>query len=185
MGRKITIDSATMMNKGLELIEAQWLFGLSAERIQIVVHPQSVVHSMVEFVDGTVKAQLSRPDMQLPIQFALSYPARLPGDIGRIDWTEVLRLDFEPPDRAKFPCIDLAYEAVRLGGTTPAILNAANEVAVSLFLEGRISFTTIPLLIEDAMTHVERGASDSLEGLREIDERTRRYVAELKRAPAN
>ncbi len=185
MGRKITIDSATMMNKGLELIEAKWLFGLSAERIQIVVHPQSVVHSMVEFVDGAVKAQLSRPNMQLPIQFALSYPARLPGDIGRIDWTEVLRLDFEPPDRAKFPCIDLAYEAVRLGGTTPAILNAANEVAVSLFLEGRISFTTIPLLIEDAMTHVERGASDSLEGLREIDERTRRYVAELKRAPAN
>ncbi|MGA7303876.1 MAG: 1-deoxy-D-xylulose-5-phosphate reductoisomerase [Rhodothermales bacterium] len=185
MGRKITIDSATMMNKGLELIEAKWLFGLSAERIQIVVHPQSVVHSMVEFVDGAVKAQLSLPNMQLPIQFALSYPARLPGDIGRIDWTEVLRLDFEPPDRAKFPCIDLAYEAVRLGGTAPAILNAANEVAVSLFLEGRISFTTIPLLIEDAMTHVERGASDSLEGLREVDERTRRYVAELKRAPAN
>jgi 1-deoxy-D-xylulose-5-phosphate reductoisomerase len=185
MGQKITIDSATMMNKGLELIEAHWLFGLDADRIDIVVHPQSIVHSMIEFVDGSVKAQLSEPDMRLPIQYALGYPRRLTGSLGKIDWTQDLRLDFEAPDPEKFPCIRLAYEVAEAGGTAPAVLNAANEVAVQLFLEGRISFTTIPLLIEDALTGIGAGSYDSLASLYEVDAETRQYVAELKRAPAN
>lgn len=185
MGRKVTIDSATMMNKGLELIEAHWLFGIEADRIQIVVHPQSIVHSMIAFVDGSMKAQLSAPDMQLPIQYALSHPGRLPCELGRIDWTDRLRLDFEPPDMDRFPCIALAYEAARIGGAAPAVLNAANEVAVSLFLEGRIPFNAIPLLIEDALAHVVTTHPDSLEALQEVDARTRRYVKELNRAPAN
>jgi len=185
MGRKISIDSATMMNKGLELIEAHWLFGLDPERIDIVVHPQSLVHSMIEFIDGSVKAQLSLPDMRLPIQYALGYPTRLPCELGRIRWTEALRLDFAPPDTLKFPCIRLAYEAVDAGSTAPAVLNAANEVAVSLFLEGRISFNNIPLLIEDALDNVPLTSCDSLDALEWVDAQTRRHVTELKRATAN
>jgi len=185
MGNKITIDSATMMNKGLELIEAHWLFGLDASKIDIVVHPQSIIHSMIEFVDGSVKAQLSQPDMRLPIQYALTYPERLDCALGRIDWGEVLRLDFEPPDLVKFPCIRLAYEAARAGGAAPAVLNAANEVAVSLFLEGRISFAAIPSLIEDALAGISNHSCDSLETLRLVDAKTRDYVVELNRATAN
>jgi 1-deoxy-D-xylulose-5-phosphate reductoisomerase len=143
MGRKITIDSATMMNKALEIIEARWLFGLPAERIAVVVHPQSVVHSMVEFVDGSVIAQLSPPDMRLPIQYALEYPRRRPGPARRLDWSETLRLDFEPPDPVRFPALALGRAAAARGGTAGAALNAANEVAVEAFLAGRIRFTGI------------------------------------------
>jgi 1-deoxy-D-xylulose-5-phosphate reductoisomerase len=143
MGRKITIDSATMMNKALEIIEARWLFGLPAERIAVVVHPQSVVHSLVEFVDGSVIAQLSPPDMRLPIQYALDYPRRRPGPARRLDWSEAIRMEFEPPDPVRFPALVLGREAAARGGTAGAALNAANEVAVAAFLAGTIRFTAI------------------------------------------
>ena len=151
MGRKITIDSATLMNKGLEVIEARWLFGVPAERIDVLIHPQSVVHSMVEFVDGTVLAQLGVTDMRLPIQYALSHPERWEAAIPGMDWTRAMRLDFEAPDRERFPCLALADEALRRGGSVPAALNAANEVAVEAFLDGRISFTAIPEAIREVM----------------------------------
>jgi 1-deoxy-D-xylulose-5-phosphate reductoisomerase len=144
MGRKITIDSATLMNKGLEVIEAHWLFGLPAERVGVLIHPQSVVHSMVEFVDGTVLAQLGVTDMRLPIQYALSHPERWEAAIPGLDFTRALSLDFDVPDRERFPCLGLAYQALAAGGCAPAVLNAANEEAVGAFLAGRIPFTAIP-----------------------------------------
>ena len=144
MGPKITIDSATLMNKGLEVIEARWLFGIPGDRVDILVHPQSIVHSMVEFVDGTVLAQLGVTDMRLPIQYALSYPERWDAAIPGMDLTRAMRLDFEVPDRERFPCLDLAYRALAAGGSLPAVLNAANEEAVAAFLDGRIPFTAIP-----------------------------------------
>lgn len=143
MGPKITVDSSTLMNKGLEVIEAHELFGADYDRIEVVVHPQSIVHSMVEFTDGSTVAQLSQPDMRLPISYALAYPDRGEVAFGALDWSRVGRLDFEAPDRAAFPCLDLAYEAGREGGTAPAWLNAANEIAVAAFLEGRISWKSI------------------------------------------
>jgi 1-deoxy-D-xylulose-5-phosphate reductoisomerase len=143
MGRKITIDSATLMNKGLEVIEARWLFGVPAERVEVLIHPQSVVHSLVEFVDGTVLAQLGVTDMRLPIQYALSYPERWPAAIPGLDFTRTLRLDFDAPDHDRFPCLGLAYKALAAGGSACAVLNAANEEAVAAFLEGRIPFTAI------------------------------------------
>jgi 1-deoxy-D-xylulose-5-phosphate reductoisomerase len=143
MGPKITIDSATMMNKALEIIEARWLFDLPPERIDVVVHPQSIVHSMVEYNDGSVLAQMSPPDMKLPIQYALSYPERWEGLAAKLDLTETLRLDFEPPDLERFPALGLGYEVARAGGTTGAVLNAANEAAVAGFLEGQLSFPEI------------------------------------------
>jgi 1-deoxy-D-xylulose-5-phosphate reductoisomerase len=151
MGRKITIDSATLMNKGLEVIEARWLFDVTGERIDILVHPQSVVHSMVEFVDGTVLAQLGVTDMRLPIQYALSHPERWEAAIRGMDWGKAMRLEFEVPDRERFPCLGLAYEALRRGGTAPATLNAANEEAVAAFLEGLVPFTAIPETVRDVM----------------------------------
>jgi 1-deoxy-D-xylulose-5-phosphate reductoisomerase len=151
MGRKITIDSATLMNKGLEVIEARWLFGVGGERVDVLIHPQSVVHSMVEFVDGTVLAQLGVTDMRLPIQYALSYPERWEAAIPGMDFTRALRLDFEVPDHERFPCLGLAYRALREGGTLPAVLNAANEVAVAAFLDGRIGFPAIPEAIREVM----------------------------------
>src|SRR4029078_8671928 len=135
MGRKITIDSATLMNKGLEVIEARWLFGVPAERVEVLVHPQSVVHSMVEFVGGTVLAQLGVTDMRLPIQYALSYPERWEAAIPGMDWTRAMRLDFEAPEHQGFPCLGLAYRALKGGGSLPAVLNAANEEAVAAFLD--------------------------------------------------
>jgi 1-deoxy-D-xylulose-5-phosphate reductoisomerase len=143
MGPKITIDSATMMNKALELIEARWLFGLPASKLAVVVHPQSIVHSLVEFVDGAVIAQLSPPDMRLPIQYALHYPDRVPGPARRLDFAEVFRLDFEPPDLQRFPAVRLGHEAAARGGTAGGVLNAANEEAVREFLEGGVRFTEI------------------------------------------
>lgn len=143
MGPKITVDSSTLMNKGLEVIEAHELFGVGYDAIDVVVHPQSVVHSMVEFTDGAVLAQLSRPDMRLPIGYALAYPERLPVAYGAVDWRQMSRLDFEEPDRTAFPCLDLAYRAGRTGDLAPAWLNAANEVAVAAFLDGRIAWSAI------------------------------------------
>src|SRR5712691_5484598 len=151
MGRKITIDSATLMNKGLEVIEARWLFGVAAERIEVLVHPQSVVHSMVEFVDGTVLAQLGVTDMRLPIQYALSYPEKWPAAIPGIDFRGGLHLDFEVPDHDRFPCLRLAYRALAGGGALPTVLNAANEEAVSAFLDRRVAFPAIPEAIQEVM----------------------------------
>jgi 1-deoxy-D-xylulose-5-phosphate reductoisomerase len=144
MGRKITIDSATLMNKGLEVIEAHWLFGVPAERVEVLIHPQSVVHSLAEFVDGTILAQLGVTDMRLPIQYALSYPERWEAAIPGLDFTRARRLDFDQPDHERFPCLGLAYKALAAGGSACAVLNAANEEAVAAFLDGRIPFTAIP-----------------------------------------
>ncbi|HZQ26172.1 MAG TPA: 1-deoxy-D-xylulose-5-phosphate reductoisomerase [Acidimicrobiales bacterium] len=151
MGPKITVDSSTLMNKGLEVIEAHELFGVGYDQIEVVVHPQSIVHSMVEFTDGAVVAQLSLPDMRLPIGYALGWPDRLPVPFGAIDWAQLSRLDFEPPDKAAFPCLHLAYEAGRLGETAPAWLNAANEVAVAAFLDGAIGWLAISEVIEESL----------------------------------
>ncbi len=152
MGPKITIDSATMMNKGLEVIEAYQLFGASIDQIQVVVHPQSIIHSMVEFHDGSVLAQLGIPDMRVPISYALAYPDRLPNALPALDLFEVQTLNFYPPDLDRFPCLRLAFEAACLGGTMPAVLNAANEIAVQAFLDGHIGFLDIPAIIEWTMT---------------------------------
>jgi 1-deoxy-D-xylulose-5-phosphate reductoisomerase len=148
MGRRITIDSATLMNKGLEVIEARWLFGIPEDRIDIMIHPQSIVHSMVEFTDGSVIAQLGSTDMRQPIQYALTYPERYASCVPDLDWTAASRLEFMAPDKAKFPCVGLAYRAMEAGGIAPAALNAADEVAVQAFLGGRIRFTDIPRTIE-------------------------------------
>jgi len=151
MGKKITIDSATLMNKGLEIIEARWLFHLCPEQIDVVIHPQSIVHSMVEFIDGSVKAQLGVPDMKLPIQYALNFPERLPLRWEKLDFGKIRQLTFELPDTQKFPAIRLAYETLKRGGTASAILNVVNELAVYAFLERRIGFTDIPDLVEKAL----------------------------------
>jgi 1-deoxy-D-xylulose-5-phosphate reductoisomerase len=151
MGPKITVDSSTLMNKGLEVIEAHELFGVAYDRIEVVVHPQSIVHSMVEFTDGSTVAQLSQPDMRLPISYALAYPDRGQVAFGALDWSEVGRLDFEAPDHGAFPCLELAYEAGREGGTAPAWLNAANEVAVAAFLEGRIPWKSIADVVKETL----------------------------------
>jgi 1-deoxy-D-xylulose-5-phosphate reductoisomerase len=151
MGPKITVDSSTLMNKGLEVIEAHELFGVAYDQIDVVVHPQSIVHSMVEFTDGSTVAQLSLPDMRLPISYALAYPDRGAVPFGALDWAAVPRLDFEPPDRRAFPCLDLAYEAGREGGTAPAWLNAANEIAVAAFLKGLISWNSIADVVKETL----------------------------------
>lgn len=151
MGQRITIDSATLMNKGLEVIEARWLFGVPMDRIEVVIHPESIVHSLVEMVDGSVFAQLSRPDMRMPIQYALSYPERIPGSVAPLDLVEVGALNFEHPDRKAFPCLDLAYRAGRMGGSMPAAMNAAKEVAVDAFLAGRLLFPGMAEVIEQVM----------------------------------
>jgi 1-deoxy-D-xylulose-5-phosphate reductoisomerase len=151
MGRKITIDSATMMNKGLEVIEARWLFGVRADQVDVVVHPQSIVHSMVEFVDGSVIAQLGIPDMRIPIAYALNYPERLANALPRLDLTRIGTLTFEPPDLQRFPCLRLGFEAIRTCGTLPAVLNAANETTVEAFLHEKIHFVDIPAVIEETL----------------------------------
>lgn len=181
MGAKITIDSATMMNKGLEIIEAFWLFGIDAGRISVVVHPQSIIHSMVLFRDGSTKAQLGVPDMKVPIQYALSYPERWFAPHERIDWRMLSRLEFEEPDLERFPCIRLAFEALEAAGSAPAVLNAANEEAVSLFLQEKIRFVDIPVLIEAALTEMADSTNLSIEELVELDSDTRRFIKELIR----
>ncbi|HET8576682.1 MAG TPA: 1-deoxy-D-xylulose-5-phosphate reductoisomerase [Methylomirabilota bacterium] len=176
MGAKITVDSATLMNKGLEVIEARWLFDLAPEQVQVVVHPQSIVHSMVEYIDGSVIAQLGVADMGIPILYALTYPQRLPAPAARLDLTKVGALHFEEPDAERFPCLALARRALLTGGCAPAILNAANEVAVAAFLEGRIRFTRIPELIAEALDRVPGRALESIDTCVDIDARTRALV---------
>ncbi len=179
MGHKITIDSATLMNKGLEVIEAHWLFGLPSARIDVVIHPQSIIHSMVEFVDGSVKAQLGLPDMKIPIQYALTYPERLPLNGGRVNFPELRSMTFFTPDRTKFRCLQLAYDALASGGTAPSVLNAANEVAVEAFLGGKISFQRIPELIEEALVSPAVGSSTDLDAVVDADHETRKFVRTL------
>lgn len=162
MGRKISVDSATMMNKGLEVIEAHWLFNASADDIQVVVHPQSVIHSMVQYVDGSVLAQLGNPDMRTPIAHALAYPERIDSGVAALDLFKVATLNFVAPDFERFPCLALAYQALRAGGTAPAILNAANEVAVDAFLNHKISFLDIPRLIADVLAELPISAVNEL-----------------------
>jgi 1-deoxy-D-xylulose-5-phosphate reductoisomerase len=183
MGAKITVDSATLMNKGLEVIEARWLFDVAPEQVQVLVHPQSIVHSMVEYVDGSVIAQLGVADMGIPILYAFTYPGRLacPGE--RLDLTRVGALTFEPPDVDRFPCLALARQALLAGGLAPVVLNAANEVAVAAFLDGRIGFTRIPALIADALERLAGGPLESLEACVETDADTRRWVGDRLPAP--
>ena len=178
MGAKVTIDSATMMNKGLEVIEAHWLFSAAADQIQVVVHPQSIVHSMVLFADGSAKAQLGLPDMRLPILYACSYPERWSTPYGRLDWDAALRLDFAPPDLVKFPCLRLAFEALEHGGSAPAVLNSANEEAVALFLAGRLRFVDIPRAVEDALGRHASGAELDLDAVIAVDRAVRQSVLE-------
>ncbi|MBI2460892.1 MAG: 1-deoxy-D-xylulose-5-phosphate reductoisomerase [Candidatus Rokubacteria bacterium] len=175
MGAKITVDSATLMNKGLEIIEAFWLFGLPLSRIEVVIHPQSIVHSMVEFVDGSVLAQLGVPDMGIPILYALTYPDRVASEAPILDLTRVGTLTFLPPDAEKFPCLALARQAAEAGGSAPVVLNAANEVAVEAFLAGRIGFTRIPGLIAEALEAHPPRAVERPEECPEIDAETRRW----------
>ncbi|MCH5176409.1 MAG: 1-deoxy-D-xylulose-5-phosphate reductoisomerase [Prevotellaceae bacterium] len=179
MGAKITIDSATMMNKGFEVIEAKWLFGVSPDNIQVVVHPQSVIHSMVQFEDGGVKAQLGMPDMRLPIQYAFSYPRRLPSNFERLDFFQLKDLTFEQPDMERFPCLRLAYEALHRGGNMPCIVNAANEVVNRAFIEDKISFTRISDIIEQTMQHVAFSTASELDAYLESDKEARAYAASL------
>ncbi len=169
MGKRITIDSATLMNKGLEVIEARWLFDVPPEKIDIMVHPQSVVHSMVEFVDGSVIAQLGTADMRQPIQYALTYPERFSSPVASLDWTTVPRLDFALPDRQKFPCVNLAYRAIEMGGTAPAVLNAADEVVVAAFLDRQIAFSAIPQIIATTLDAHSVEPADSLETILKAD----------------
>jgi 1-deoxy-D-xylulose-5-phosphate reductoisomerase len=154
MGAKITIDSASLMNKGLEVIEAKWLFHLKPEQIDVIVHPQSIIHSIVQFTDGSMKAQMGLPDMKLPIQYAIAYPERIHADFPRFDFLKYPSLTFEQPDRRSFRCLDLAFEAMHRGGNAPCVLNGANEIAVKLFLEEKISFLQIPEVVEHAMNSV-------------------------------
>jgi 1-deoxy-D-xylulose-5-phosphate reductoisomerase len=165
MGRKISVDSATMMNKGLEVIEAHWLFGAPAAQIEVVIHPQSVIHSMVSYVDGSVLAQLGNPDMRTPIAHALAFPERIDSGVAQLDLTTIGTLQFEKPDFARFPCLALAFEALQAGGTAPALLNAANEVAVQAFLDSRIGFRDIDRVIARVMHENEHGAASSIEAV--------------------
>jgi 1-deoxy-D-xylulose-5-phosphate reductoisomerase len=181
MGPKITIDSATMMNKALELIEARWLFGVPADKLAVLVHPQSIVHSLVEFVDGSVMAQLSPPDMRLPIQYALSHPARRDGPARRFDFSQALRLDFEPPDPARFPAVRLGHEAAARGGTCGAVLNAANEEAVRGFLAGELRFTGIADVCARVLDEHPYQADPSLDDVRRLDAWARQEVVKWAR----
>jgi 1-deoxy-D-xylulose-5-phosphate reductoisomerase len=178
MGKKITIDSATLMNKGLEVIEAKWLFNVGVDKIQVVVHPQSIIHSMVEFKDGSIKAQLGVPDMKIPIQYALSYPDRFEADYERLDWTKITKFDFEVPDLNKFRCLALAFESIDKGGSYPTVLNAANEAAVDLFLNEKIPFVKIWSLIENELERHAVLSEPDVADLIEIDRSTRRRVYE-------
>jgi 1-deoxy-D-xylulose-5-phosphate reductoisomerase len=184
MGRKISVDSATLMNKGLEVIEAHWLFDAPPERIQVVIHPQSVIHSMVEYVDGSVLAQLGNPDMRTPIAHALAFPDRIEAGVAALDLVRLGTLTFEAPDPARFRCLALAYEALRAGGTAPAILNAANEIAVAAFLDNRLRFVEIARIIEAVLQRVACASAASIEDVLEADRRARDAASALLRAAA-
>ncbi len=177
MGKKITIDSATLMNKGLEVIEARWLFDVDVKNVDVIIHPQSIVHSLIEYVDGSILAQLSPPDMRLPILYALGYPARFENVFPTLDLVRVASLTFESIDRERFPCLGFAYQAVEMGGTAPAALNAANEVAVELFLNREISFGQIPEVIEVGLRAHQRGHGESLEEILAADQEVRAQLS--------
>jgi 1-deoxy-D-xylulose-5-phosphate reductoisomerase len=181
MGRKITIDSATLMNKGLEVIEAHWLFGVGADQIDVLIHPQSVVHSMVELTDGSIIAQLGVTDMQLPIQYAFSYPERWAAPLPPLDLATAGRLDFDVPDTSAFPCLRLAYRALEAERSLPVVLNAANEIVVARFLEGRLGFPSIAHVIEETMNAHRPAEVTSLAGVRSVDQWAREYSQELAR----
>ena len=178
MGRKISVDSATMMNKGLEVIEARWLFDLAPGRIEVVIHPQSIVHSLVEYVDGSVIAQLSNPDMRVPIAHALAYPDRIASGARPLDLAAMKSLSFERPDHERFPCLQLAYAALRVGGTAPTVLNAANEIAVEEFLAGRLPFTAIARVIEETLESIPGSDATNLEAVMQADAAARRKAGE-------
>jgi len=176
MGRKVTVDSATLMNKGLEIIEAKWLFGIEAEQVEVVIHPQSIVHSMVRYRDGSIIAQLGLPDMRLPIQYALTYPERIDTLLPRLDILEAASLTFEPVDLERFECLGLAMEAARVGGTLAVVMNAADEVAVDLFLSGKIGFLDIPRIVREAMERHTPRPLPSLEEICAVDAETRKRL---------
>jgi 1-deoxy-D-xylulose-5-phosphate reductoisomerase len=182
MGAKISVDSATLMNKGLELIEAHYLFGVPSQQIDVVIHPQSVIHSLVEFVDGSVLAQLGSPDMRIPIAYALSWPERMPTPAQRLDLATIARLDFDEPDLTRFPALRLAREALEAGGAAPIILNAANEIGVAAFLAGALPFPDMARLVEEALTSAEFAAPQSIGDVLEIDAATRDQVRAMMKA---
>ena len=179
MGRKISVDSATMMNKGLEVIEAHWLFGASAAQIEVVIHPQSVIHSMVAYADGSVLAQLGNPDMRTPIAHALAYPERIDSGVDAIDLARIGQLDFRKPDFLRFPCLQLAFDVLQSGGCAPAVLNAANEIAVQAFLDGRIGFSRIAQVIAETLHRVPSAAVDTLDSLLAQDQAARAQALAL------
>lgn len=176
MGKKITIDSATLMNKGLEIIEARWLFGIPKEKIEVIIHPQSIVHSMVEFEDGSIKAQMGNPDMRCPISYALTYPERWVGPYGSLDFSEQIQFQFQSPDMDRYPCLQLAYRALEMGGTAPAVLNAADEVAVAQFLSGKIEFLDIQQLIKAALSKHKVIGDPALSEIFDADKWARSFV---------
>lgn len=176
MGNKITIDSATLMNKGLEVIEAFWLFGLPPEKIEVVIHPQSIIHSMVEFADGSTKAQMGVPDMKVPIQYALMYPERPASQSRRLDFSSLQQMTFMPPDLDRFRCLALAFRALEMGGTAPTVLNAANEVAVEMFLDEKMPFMSIPTVIEEALNAHTPTHNITLDDILRTDKKTREFV---------
>ncbi len=178
MGNRITIDSATMMNKGFEIIEARWLFGLRPDQIDVIIHPQSVIHSFVEFIDGAVLAQLAPPDMRMPIQYALTYPARVESNQVQLDWKKLRRLDFQKTSTRRFPCLRLAREAMKKGGALPCALNAADEVAVAAFLDHRLPFLGISEVVEAVLTNTPRTKFTSIAEVLQADVEARRQAAE-------
>jgi 1-deoxy-D-xylulose-5-phosphate reductoisomerase len=179
MGRKISVDSATMMNKGLEMIEARWLFNTTPDDIQVVVHPQSVIHSLVQYVDGSVLAQLGNPDMRTPIAHALAYPERIDSGVTPLDLFQVAQLNFEQPDLVRFPCLALAYQALRTGGNAPAVLNAANEIAVAAFLDRRLSFMGISQVVAQTLDALPVADIPDLDAVLAADQSARRIAAEV------
>jgi len=179
MGNKITIDSATLMNKGLEVIEAKWLFNINLDKIEVIVHPQSIIHSLVQFTDGSVKAQLGLPDMKLPIQYALTFPKRLPSEFPRFSFTDFPAFTFEKPDLRAFPCLSLAYYASKEGGNKPCVMNAANEIAVAKFLKGEIKFTDIPKIIEKALRDIPFSQPKTIGEYLEMDKESRLAITPL------
>jgi 1-deoxy-D-xylulose-5-phosphate reductoisomerase len=181
MGKKISVDSATMMNKGLEVIEAFWLFGLPLEKIKVLIHPQSVVHSMVRYRDGSVLAQLGQPDMRTPIAYGLAWPDRITAGVAPLSLTQLANLSFSEPDVTRFPCLSLAFAAAQSGGTAPAVLNAANEIAVAAFLEGGLPYLQIPVVVEKTLNAIATSKADSLEVILQIDAQARKIAREFIR----
>ena len=173
MGRKISVDSATMMNKGLEVIEAFWLFGLPLEKIKVLIHPQSVVHSMVRYRDGSVLAQLGQPDMRTPIAYGLAWPDRIAAGVAPLSLTQLANLSFSEPDLTRFPCLSLAFAAAKAGGIAPAILNAANEIAVAAFLDEGLSYLQIPVVVEKTLSAIALSKADSLDAILQVDAQAR------------